>query len=325
MIRAVLAMRRVVQSGSALLLAALVTGIPFLHAQAPPPLPAAAPQVSAADFLEVASQEVQKYIDAFGDLTADETRTIEIFDEHGFPRKSRTMTSSLVVYRLQSDAKQVIEYRDVATIDGKPVNDHAERAVKIWQELSRAHSPQEEAGRVVEESERFDYGVKETGLTLNQGLPLRKECRGDFDFHEEPSTTIDGHAVRVFSYVQRNPCQDSAAEYALAVPQEYVGAPFVHTGRLWLDAATTQIVREERNVNVGNADASQWRIAHMQFDYASSTFGLLLPAAIRIEIFYPEMSTGMIARNPMVTRITQSYGSFSRFQVTVGVKNAAAR
>ena len=273
-------------------------------------------------FLALAGNEVQKYIDSFADLTADETRKIELFDEHGFPKKSRSMTAALVVYQLQSESKTVLEYRDIETVDGKPVKDHAERAVKIWQELTREHSPEEEAKRIVDESERFDYGVRETGFTLYQGLPLRRDCANDFQFHELARSTVNGHAVRQFAYTQRRPCD--AVQYALAVPPEYVGSPLVQQGALWLDAATGQIVREDRDVYVGVANSSGWRVAHMEFNYTDSAFGLLLPSAIRLETYYPEMSVGNISRLPMVTRITQTYGPFSRFEVDVKVKNAVA-
>lgn len=296
----------------------------FSSAQNAAPTPPSAPaQVDAVDFLNVASQEVQKYIETFGDLTADETRKIEIFDEHGFPKKSRTMTSSLVVYRLQSDPKQVTEYRDIATVDGKPISDHADRAVKIWQELSHERSPEAEEQRIISESERYDYGVKESDLTLKQGLPLRQECRGDFEFRELPAAQVAGRDARVFEYRQIHPC--SEIKYQLARPEQFAAAPLVNQGRIWLDAGTAQVIREQREVYVGSDPHTQWRIVHMSFDYAPSTFGLLLPSAIRIEIYYPEMAiTSMITRLPVVTRITQTYGAFSRFQVTVGVKNATA-
>lgn len=274
-------------------------------------------------FLALAGNEVQKYIDSFADLTADETRKIELFDEHGFPAKARSMKAALVVYRLQSDSKIVIEYRDIETVDGKAVKDHAERAVKIWQELSSERSPGGEARRIVDESERFDYGVRETGFTLYQGLPLRRDCANDFHFHEQERATINGHAVRTFAYTQLHPC--NAVQYALAVPNAYVGSPLVQHGTLWLDADTGQIVREYRDVYVGAANSSGWRVAHMEFDYADSSFGLLLPSAIRLETYYPEMSVGNISRLPMVTRITQTYGPFSRFEVDVNVKNAVAK
>lgn len=299
-------------------------------AQSPPSPTAAASQSAPANaqvlddpntFLALAGNEVQKYIDSFADLTADETRKIELFDEHGFPSKSRSMTSSLVVYPLPSESKTVLEYRDIETVDGKPVKDHAERAVKVWEDLTRGHSPDDEAKRIVDESERFDYGLRETGFTLYQGLALRRECANDFHFQEQERATINGHAVRKFAYTQLRPC--NAVHYALAMPQEFVGAPLVQQGTLWLDAATGQIVREDRDVFVGVANSSGWRVAHMEFNYTDSAFGLLLPSAIRLETYYPEMSVGNISRLPMVTRITQTYGPFSRFQVTVGVKNAA--
>jgi VWFA-related protein len=68
--------------------------------------------------------------------------------------------------------------------------------------------------------------------------------------------------------------------------------------------------------------AEKWRAVHFRFDYADSNFGLLLPAAIHIEMYTPEMRDGVIVRSPMTARLAQTYGPFSRFEVHVEQKAA---
>src|SRR5215469_6030165 len=135
-------------------------------------------------FLNLASRQVEHYIQAFIDLTADERRVMRSFDEHGFAVQERSIQSVLVIYRLRNDPKNVAEYREVISVDGHEVKGHATRAAKLWRELAVAHSPEEEVKRIRSDSERYDIGVNETGFTLSEGLPLRSQCAGNFEFRE---------------------------------------------------------------------------------------------------------------------------------------------
>jgi VWFA-related protein len=103
-------------------------------------------------FLNLASCEVQRYIEAFANLTADETRVMQSFDEHGLAAEKRSIQSSLVVYRLRTAPTNVVEFREVISIDGHEVKGHAARAAKLWREVAEAHSPQEEIRRITTDS-----------------------------------------------------------------------------------------------------------------------------------------------------------------------------
>lgn len=273
---------------------------------------------SAESFLRRAQDQAREYIEQFADLTGEEHRKIELFDERGVPTMSRTMVSALVVYRLQSDQSRTVEYRDVEVVDGKPIRDHARRAVKIWSELSALRSPNQEEERIVHESERYDIGFAASGFTLFQGLPLGVWCQGAFQLQERGSEVVNRRQTRIFSYRQVRPCDQ--VHYALALPPAFRGT-VRQSGRLWLDAKTAQLVREDRNVEVGTG-AQKWRAVHFRFDYADSNFGLLLPAAIHSEMYTPQMRGGVIVSSPMRARLGQTYGPFSRFEVHVEQKAA---
>jgi VWFA-related protein len=171
----------------------------------PAPSEHGAEVVSEKAFLNVASREVEHYIQAFADLTADEMRVMRSFDEHGFAVKERSIQSVLVIYRLRHDAKNTAEFREVVSVDGHEVKGHATRAAKLWRELAEAHSPEEEVKRIRSDSQRYDIGINETGFTLYEGLPLRPQCEGDFEFREVRSEMANGHPVRVFAYRQTHP------------------------------------------------------------------------------------------------------------------------
>jgi VWFA-related protein len=288
----------------------------------PPSAVAAAEVASEQALLNRASREVEHYIEAFADLTADETRSMQSFDEHGFAEKLRSMQSALVIYRLRNDPKRVIESREVIAIDGHEVKGHAARATKLWSQVAEARSPQQEIGRIKADSERYDIGLEGTGLTLFEGLPLRARCAGDFTFRDVRHEIANGRPVRVFAYQQVRPCD--VISYHFDLPPQFAGFPLVHAGELKLDAETGQVLREERNVYVGSPGKKPPRAAHIVLAYGESPLGILVPKTIEVETFVPRLSVSM-TYGPFLpyARTVESYGPFSRFEVSVGEKVSA--
>jgi VWFA-related protein len=275
-------------------------------------------------FLNSASREVEHYIQAFGDLTADETRSMEVFDEHGLSSQMRTMRSTLVVYRLRTEPASVIEYRDVLSVDGRQIKDHTVRARKVWEGLAKANSPEDEIKRITTDAERYDIGLQETGFTLFEGLPLRALCAGDFGFRELRREIMDGRRVLVFAYNQIHPC--SVGKYHLHLPDPYVTYPLEQAGELALDVETGQIIQEERNVYAGNLKKQPPRVAHIVLSYGESSFGIRVPKMIVMETFRPIKNPNMITTGNfrLYARMVQTYGPFSRFEVSTTEKDAAA-
>ena len=282
------------------------------------------PGTSEMDFINLASREVKHYIEAFADLTADETRIMQLFDEHGLAAKQRSTQSTLVVYRLRNDPREVVEYREVISIDGHEVKGHAARAAKLWREVAEAHSPQEEVKRITADSERYDIGLAASGFTLFEGLPLRERCAGDFTFREVRKEMAGERPARVFAYRQVHSCD--AVAYQFALPGRFADSPLLHAGELALDAETGQIVREERNVYLGILDKNPTRVAHIAMDYGESRFGIMVPKIILLESFHPrEGVNGMSMGLQLYARMVHTYGPFSRFEVSAGEKVSAPR
>jgi VWFA-related protein len=272
-------------------------------------------------FLIRASLAVQHYIEAFADLTADETRVMQTFDENGFPNAQRSMQSAFVIYRLRNDPKKVLEYREVISTDGHEVKGHAAHATKLWREVAEAHSAEAEARRLRLDSERYDIGMAETGLTLFEGLPLRSVCAGDFIFHELHSELASPRPVRTFAYQQVHRCDLIA--YHFHLPLQFVDSPLLHAGELTLDAETGQVVREERNVYAGVPGKKSPRVAHIVLNYGESAFGILVPRKIEVETFVPRIKINMNEGFHLYARMAETYGRFSRFEVSVSDKVSA--
>jgi hypothetical protein len=274
---------------------------------------------------------------------------METIGASGHVSRKRTINSELVVYRLRRNPRAVVEFHDVTSIDGKDIKGHAERATKIWTQVAKARNAQEEFKLIRQESERYDIGLEENGFTLYEGLPLRQTCAGAFVFAELEPGSENGRPTRIFNYAQKAACD--IVSYHLALPQPLASTPLVHAGQLVLDANTAQIIREERNVYLGNFKGQ--RVAHLVLGYTGSPFGLLVPKTIVIEVFgppeqvsnpffEPSMSSatpnggeapgpppgaanGVLSHAKFVlqARRVQSYGSFSRFEVNVVQKVSA--
>src|SRR5262245_24736678 len=63
-----------------------------------------------------------EYVNAFRNLVAEETKTIEVFHASGEVEKRREIVSDLVVYSAARGGREVAtEYRDVRSVDGRAV------------------------------------------------------------------------------------------------------------------------------------------------------------------------------------------------------------
>lgn len=92
-------------------------------------------------FFEMADQ----YSRTFRNLTVEETRVIEEFDESGRVRKRRVIVADLVVYRPARGADgHAREYRDARLVDGKAVAKREKRALDLITRATTSASLTEE-------------------------------------------------------------------------------------------------------------------------------------------------------------------------------------
>ena len=280
-------------------------------------IPACA-QVSDRQFLLQAISRVDQYVETFHDLTAEETMTIRLTNHRGEPVSKRTIVSSLIIYRSQADAKRSVEYRDVVSVDGKVVKDHTKRAIKLLERMNDSKTAVDELERITKEGSRYNRDVTTVNMTLNQALPLEGDCRSAFKFSFLGLEEIRGMATRVYSYDQVRACGD--VRYQLGLPRDYEIGPKTHTGKLWLEASTARLVREVRDVFTSSVahPASKIKVIHEEYDFQPSSFDILVP--FKIDVTSYRLSGMAGADGPiMLPRVylTQMYGPFSRFEVSV--------
>jgi hypothetical protein len=275
------------------------------------------PAVELKELIRRAGLGVSEYKAKFKDLTADEEQKVEAYDGEGKLKRQRRVVADLVVYQSQLDASMMAEYRNVREVDGVAVAKREERLLNLFNRLAKTDSVKKELDRISRESRRYDERYSFYGLTLNQGLLLDESLRSSFEFTDAGRERIDGRDVIVVQY--RQVAQSPQLATKLSLPSELKGAEPSYRGRLWLDAETAQIRREERELTLGH---SAWKrpliYMRFEFEYAASNFGILTPQRIVWSI-YDRGRTGADKLPELLLggKVTYQYSSFRRFNVGV--------
>jgi hypothetical protein len=264
-------------------------------------------------FLSDAAARAAEYFDLFTDLTAEETKTVEVFDDSGEVSRRRLIVSDFIIYQSQRDSSSVAEYRNVREVDGSPVGERQKRVEELFAKQSKAKSILDELVRVSREGSRYDFDYTVSGLTITQALPLQPWARSFFDFSAIGFERVAGREAVVIRYDQSafNP----RFGLKLSLPSELRGAHPLYRGRLWVDAETAQILRDEREVTVTPpAGGTPVVVQRAEFLYAPSRFGIPLPRRVTFTSLL-RLSRGADGspRSSPLYRLTFDYGPFKRF------------
>ncbi|MDX6695547.1 MAG: hypothetical protein QOF02_3150 [Blastocatellia bacterium] len=278
----------------------------------PAPKPVAPPLES---LLNQAAERTLEYTNVFKDLMAEERQTVELYDPSGQLMRQRRLLSDFVVYQSQLKSTLMVEYRHVREVDGVTVADQEQRAINLFERLVKVDSVSKELDRIDREGSRYDLSYSIKGYTLNQGMALQREVREAFEFRETGRETIDGHEVVVLTY--RQIAQHPLLKFNLSLPKAKA-AP-LYRGRLWLDAATAQLWREEREIIIRLPKfIDPIPVIRFEFQYAPSKFKILTPQRItfstvgsikKVEGHAPLLAPG--------GRVQFEYGTFEIFDVSV--------
>ncbi len=256
----------------------------------------------------------EEYMKAFRNLTAEETKIIEVFRASGEIEKRREIVSDLLVYQSQSprDGKTVAtEYRDVRQVNGKAVDNRGERALTLLMKAARTDSLDKELEAIDRETWRYEFRRHLRGFTISQAaVPKPSDM-----FHVEVAgrEQIAGRDVVVVVYRQTKVSR--AARSGLPVPKELQAVPQLPRWRLWLDAETYQLRRSVWELVV-TTTPEPYVLTHAESAYGPSRFGILVPERIVFEWRQPfaRLKNGQAAF-AMSERTTFTYGAFKRFDV----------
>jgi hypothetical protein len=190
--------------------------------------------------------------------------------------------------------------RNVVRVDGKEVPNSQKRSDLFFAELEKTSTVESELEKIQKESSRYDKTLEITRLTLDEGVALSENLRPFFDFKLAGTENYQGAEVYVINYQQtkkspyitlnENAAPDDKTsgadgggggqrlDFSFELPGALKGAPGMLRGKMWIDAKTFQIWREERELTVQAGEPLV--VLKTTFDYQSSEYGILVPKQI---------------------------------------------
>ncbi len=267
------------------------------------PVTTVSPNLSLEQILDSARTESEKYRDAFKNLLADEIKTYEEFDKRGESESRTNVKSSFLVYQSGKRATSTAELRNVLEVNGKPIPDSQKRGEEFLAELDKQSTLESELKKLQNESSKYDKTWRIYGLTLNPAVTLNPKIRSVFDYQLVGTEDYNGTRVYVVSYQQKTkspyiivnekgslPANEFAVTFATDVPGELKKTNVFLRGKLWIDAKTFQIWREERDL-IARPEDPVILITNV-FEYQPSNFGILVPKRITTTSFQARKEKG---------------------------------
>jgi hypothetical protein len=168
----------------------------------------AAAQPSADAIVAKASAYVVQYESALGGLVAEEDYTQHlyprrVFANSGPPRQTRRLKSDFMLVKFTTD-EPWIPFRDVISVDGKPVGDRDARLERLF--LQPGAQARQSASRITDEGARYNLG----SMHRNVNVPvlsldyLKPDNAARCRFGNPRRETIDGTVAWKIDYTERD-------------------------------------------------------------------------------------------------------------------------
>lgn len=276
-------------------------------------------------FLDKAYAATVKYKETFKNLVAEELRTTDYFKSSETIKESRKVKSVFIVYQSAKD-NSITEYRNVTEFNGKNVARNDSDVVKFFEKLAKSDSADKELERLREDVHRYDGRFRAFGMTLGQGLPLQPFYREFFAFKVVGKEKMEGREALIVEYKQIKPTLrisvNATREEDKKQPSRYsfdtdLSDAFRPTnplleGKLWLDAETAQIWRDQFIVSINPAALSKPEVTgNWLYEYQSSQFGILVPKKLQLTSFQLKGKNDKTLSKNKTASITCEYSKFS--------------
>jgi len=297
-----------------------------VFAQAPLPSPTPPPALDA--ILTESQKQTDFYRETFKNLLADELKTFEEFDKKGNSDKKSTVKSSFLVYQSGKNAKTTAELRNVLEVNGKLIPDSQKRGEEFLAELDKQTTLESELKKLEKESSKYDNSWTVYGLTLNEAVSLAPNLRPNFDFKLVGTENYQGNEVYVVSYQQTKKSPNITVDnknlspdqfylsFGLDLPGSLKKEGVFLRGKLWIDAKTFQIWREEQELTAQIAQPLV--VLSTIFEYQTSDYGILVPKNIVLTV-YNAKKDGSKYYTVKDTTIGFEYSKFRQTNVDVKI------
>jgi len=154
----------------------LVAALAVPHAQAP--------SVSPSTLVERAGRYVEAYTKAFSAVVCEERQNQRLVRPDGKVDKQRDLTSDFLLIDAGAN-RQMLAFRDVLDVDGRPVRDRQERLRKLFIDTPRTAVKRAQA--IEKESSRYNIGVSRSpNSPLVPLLVLHPRVAPGFRFASSP-------------------------------------------------------------------------------------------------------------------------------------------
>lgn len=277
------------------------------------------------EFLSKATEKTFEYSDVFKNLTVEETKTFETFDDTGKLKNQKKVLSDLIIYEPENNQGNLGEFRNVRAVNGKKIKNSDKRAVKIFAEITDATSFVEQLKKLKQESLRFDKDLSVYGLTLSQAVPLSSNLISSFKFEETGRENIEGNEALVLKFQQTS--ANPNINFKIDAPDSLAVSKTFYRGTVWLDLKNHRILRLIDELAVDSPKFTEPIVALKQeYYYQPGSFDAYLPRKIITENYSPQLSktVKLLSKNgkakidsQLQTRLTMEYGNFSKFDITV--------
>ena len=284
-------------------------------------------------FLEKAESQSQKYLEAFRNLSAEETKTKLYYKKSGKLKEKRVIKSLFIVYPSFHN-NTIQEFRNVFEYNGRKVDAGNKTTDKLFKELAKSSSAAKEYIKIRKYGTRFDGRVSSWGITLYQPRPFSRALKGSFEFEFVGREKINERVVFVIRYKQIKPTllitsspsiKDrlkfrGGTEYTSPTSTHFRPTNPLMNGRLWLDAETAQIWKNEFEIVLHpKALSKPVTNVEMIYEYQQSEFGVLLPKMFLIRSYKIRGKNDVSLRINKDSETIYEYSKFSEFKTDAKV------
>jgi hypothetical protein len=236
------------------------------------------------------------YFREFKNVVAEEDYTQTILNGR-VAEARRTKADFLLV--MDPDGRQLVPFRDVFEVDGRPVRDREDRLKKLFLDPAPPGAD-DGAARVQAERSRYNFATRNTVNVPTYPLTfLQDDVAGAFQFRRAREENVEGlRVVRVDFVEVRRP----------TVVRTPAGKDVVSTGSFWIEPLTGRVVKTFLSAArvPGTDDQATLRMEATVTYRRSDTLGLWVPGEMR--------ETYRLKGQELEGRA--SYSNFRRFQVS---------
>jgi hypothetical protein len=256
------------------------------------------------DVLNRAGAYAKRYRELCREFVAEERMVQKEYDRKGRLRNQRSFLSDYLIVTLPSDPASTVEFRDILSIDGRPLP-RTKQLLKIFEQ--RASTAFKEAERAARESTKHNLGRKRYSNMVNFGLNFilpEAQRKIEYAFEQQGGLTANTEWVLVRF-------DETTDETALRAVTPFGKKPIPSSGLFWFSLPDFRVKRIDFKFK--QEDPLFPISGRYISEYAPGPDGLLLPARFE-ERFFDVNDPAILLFESVAT-----YSNFRRFSAEVKI------